>query len=301
MSYRMNSLELPQQRRQLLTSPPLMMPNSAEHQLSPSGRGKAPHFEICSVMDSFDFTAFVHRRTQALVAQLQQQAIHRAAGTAVGNHEKRMAETDPNRVLPQLQRDAIRDGVSREWRALLDLSVAEVEAAVWGSEGQGGWGLKNDMLTTCLVPYAAAVQIIVSRMPREYREVAQRELEHDESVREARKASQSNRSRESGQSRLPPPPSIPNNTLIQWKDIDVYRRKAPMVSGQYQRPPVISIMGHVDHGKTTLLDMLMQSNLCSREAGRITQSVRAFTINTATCLNSLRAKREGGIDRKSVV
>ena len=46
-----------------------------------------------------------------------------------------------------------------------------------------------------------------------------------------------------------------------------------------ERTPVVSIMGHVNHGKTTLLDAFRNSHKYEEEFGHITQSLEAFTIN----------------------
>lgn len=54
--------------------------------------------------------------------------------------------------------------------------------------------------------------------------------------------------------------------------------KPVKTSSKQPKPPVVTIMGHVDHGKTTLLDYIRKSNLTSKEIGGITQSIGAYQI-----------------------
>jgi translation initiation factor IF-2 len=61
------------------------------------------------------------------------------------------------------------------------------------------------------------------------------------------------------------------------------KKNKPKSSGStWNRPPVVSILGHVDHGKTTLLDFIRKTRVSEKEVGGITQRVGAYQIEKPT-------------------
>lgn len=70
------------------------------------------------------------------------------------------------------------------------------------------------------------------------------------------------------------------NLVLKIKSIEDKLQDKPSTKNLQSRPPIVTIMGHVDHGKTSLLDCIRNSRIVDKESGNITQHIGAYYVQT---------------------
>ncbi|KAH8605931.1 Elongation factor Tu GTP binding domain [Trypanosoma vivax] len=211
--------------------------------LSPLRRAVDIIYAIPSVMEARSFAKFVRDRTAKLAHYMEAESLER-------NYEMRSRSFD----------EMTRKKIHQRLYDLLHLQEKEVEHAIWEQHG-----LRDERLATCIVPYRLAANIILNRLPKDLREACSNELRTEEASLNTCKLQGTCR------------------RILQWIEKDVYVSTGVSYLKRFStqphsRVPVIAVLGHGQHGKTLLLDVLQGTSLHTEEARGTTQSIRAFTV-----------------------